>query len=105
MTRSKDAKTFTDAERGTIIALHAERYRYSTIASRLNRDASAVRRFLLKCKNEDGTFEIKKRLKHEAGRENQERSMTDELLSRLKGTDFSLRRRSRRASLQSYRSV
>jgi hypothetical protein len=61
MTRSKDAKTFTDAERGTIVALYAERHRYSTIASRLNRDASAVRRFLLKCKNEDGTYEIKKK--------------------------------------------
>lgn len=58
MPKPKGAHAFTNFEKASMLTLYAQEYSFAAIARYFNRNDSAVRRFLLSCKNEDGTVEI-----------------------------------------------
>ena len=58
MPKVKGALGFSIEEKTSMLALRSTGYKYSHIAKQLNRDVSAIRRFLLANTNEMGKFEI-----------------------------------------------
>ena len=59
MAKKKGSKEFTIFEKSVMLTYYAEGKTFSWIGKQLKRDISAVRRFLIKCRNDDGTVEIK----------------------------------------------
>jgi hypothetical protein len=57
MPRGNGTTAFSEIEKANILLLAEEGKRYTYIAEHLNRDVSAVRRYILKCKAPDGSFE------------------------------------------------
>ena len=58
MPKIKGSLEYTDVEKGIILALRSEGKRFSFIGKQLNRDPSAIRRFILANTNKDGKLEI-----------------------------------------------
>lgn len=58
MVKPSGTKAFSDFEKSSMLTYYAEGKSFTFIGRQFGRDISAVRRFLLSCKNSDGTVEI-----------------------------------------------